>query len=80
MTNTEVLNNVVTEEVDHDSSSHASSCVVPIAPLNSEIHDTESTNLLVEGTFVDMILTTLPVHFLDYLPAFLYISVYPSNF
>ncbi|KAM0039421.1 putative ferroportin-1, MFS transporter superfamily [Helianthus debilis subsp. tardiflorus] len=57
MTNIEVLNNVLTEEVDHDSSSHASSCLV----LNSEIHDTESTNLLVEGTFVDMILTTLPI-------------------
>lgn len=45
MTNIEVINNVVTEEVHHDS----------------EIHDTESTSLLVEGTFVDMILTTLPI-------------------
>ncbi|KAK1441297.1 hypothetical protein QVD17_07144 [Tagetes erecta] len=61
ITNTEVLNNVVTEEVDHDSSTHASSCIVPIAPLNTEIHDTEPTNLLVEGTFVDIILTTLPI-------------------
>ncbi|KAI7737148.1 hypothetical protein M8C21_010335 [Ambrosia artemisiifolia] len=57
MTNIEVLNNVVTEEVNHDSSSHTSSCLV----LDSEIHDTESTDLPVEGTFVDMILTTLPI-------------------
>ncbi|KAI3784453.1 hypothetical protein L1987_43552 [Smallanthus sonchifolius] len=61
MTNIEVLNNIVTEEVDHDSSPDASSCSVPIVHLSSEIHDTESTNLLVEGTYVDMILTTLPI-------------------
>ncbi|KAL8231767.1 hypothetical protein R6Q57_001545 [Mikania cordata] len=61
MTNTEVLNNIVTEKVVHDPSPDASSCSVPVVHLNSEIHDTESTNLLVEGTFVDMILTTLPI-------------------
>ncbi|KAL4572702.1 hypothetical protein LXL04_019484 [Taraxacum kok-saghyz] len=61
MTNTELLNNIITEEVHHDSSVDASSCSVPIIHLNSEIHDTESANLLVEGTFVDMILTTLPI-------------------
>ncbi|XP_076897880.1 solute carrier family 40 member 3, chloroplastic-like [Bidens hawaiensis] len=60
MPNTEVLDTVVTEEVDHDSSPHAPSCLVPITHINPEIHDTESTNLLVEGT-VDMILTTLPI-------------------
>lgn len=63
MKNIEVLNNTVTEEdVHHDSAPDASSCSVPIVRINSEIHDTtEPTNLLVEGTFVDMILTTLPV-------------------
>ncbi|CAH1433396.1 unnamed protein product [Lactuca virosa] len=61
MTNTELLNNVITEDVHHDPSIDASSCSVPIVHLNSETHDTESANLLVEGTFVDMILTTLPI-------------------
>ncbi|KAJ9557592.1 hypothetical protein OSB04_012206 [Centaurea solstitialis] len=61
ITNTEVFNNIITEEVHHDSSSDAPSCSVPILHLNAEIHDTESANLLVEGTFVDMILTTLPI-------------------
>lgn len=60
ITNTQVLNNVVIlekeeeEQVPHDS--------LPDDNLNSEILDTESTtNLLVEGSFVDMILTTLPI-------------------
>lgn len=72
MTNTELLNNVITEDVHHDPSIDASSCSVPIVHLNSETHDTESANLLVECTFVDMILTTLPVnqritsYFLDF--------------
>ncbi|KVH92078.1 hypothetical protein Ccrd_005895 [Cynara cardunculus var. scolymus] len=61
ITNTEVFNDIITEEVCHDSSSDASNCSVPILHLNAEIHDTESANLLVEGTFVDMILTTLPI-------------------
>ncbi|KAM0034016.1 putative ferroportin-1, MFS transporter superfamily [Helianthus debilis subsp. tardiflorus] len=61
LTNIEVLNNIVTEEVDHEASQEASSCSVPVVHLDSEIHDTESTNLLVEGTFVDVILTTLPI-------------------
>ncbi|KAJ9557607.1 hypothetical protein OSB04_012221 [Centaurea solstitialis] len=61
ITNTEVFNNIITEDVHHDSSSDAPSCSVPILHLNAEIHDTESANLLVEGTFVDMILTTLPI-------------------
>ena len=67
MANTEVFNNIVTEELHHAPSADASCCAAPIVHINCETHDAESTNLLVEGTFVDMILTTLPVHQLNYL-------------
>lgn len=60
ITNTDVLNSVVTEEEVHEELS-ASNCSVPIVHLNSDVLETESLNLLDEGTFVDTLLTTLPV-------------------
>lgn len=62
ITNTDVFNGVATEEVVHeDLSAAASNCSVPIVHLNSDFIETESLNLLAEGTYVDTLLTTLPV-------------------
>ncbi|XP_076930453.1 solute carrier family 40 member 3, chloroplastic-like [Bidens hawaiensis] len=58
--NIQLLNNLVTEEDAHHHS--ASTCSLPIVRINSEIHDTtDSTNLLLESTFVDGILTALSI-------------------
>lgn len=39
-------------------------CPVPFVKLNTDILETESLNLLAEATFVDTLLTALPVGFL----------------
>ncbi|THF99227.1 hypothetical protein TEA_016535 [Camellia sinensis var. sinensis] len=59
---TEVFNHVDTdEEVQAEFSTAASNCSVPIVHIKSDILETESLNLLAEDTFVDTLLTTLPV-------------------
>lgn len=66
ITNTDVqFNQVATEdELLEDFSAVESNCSVPIVHLKSEILETESLNLLTEETYVDSLLTKLPVCFL----------------
>ncbi|KAE8010331.1 hypothetical protein FH972_006708 [Carpinus fangiana] len=63
ITNTDVqFNQVATEdELIEDFSAVESNCSVPIVHLKSEILETESLNLLTEETYVDSLLTKLPV-------------------
>lgn len=62
VTDTEVFNHVDTdEEVQAEFSTAASNCSVPIVHIKSDILETESLNLLAEDTYVDTLLTTLPV-------------------
>ncbi|KAL1826965.1 hypothetical protein ACET3Z_005377 [Daucus carota] len=60
ITDTDVFNNVAVEEELHEDLS-TSSCSVPIIHLNTEVLEAESVNLLSEGTYVDTLLTKLPV-------------------
>lgn len=62
ITDTEVFNHVDSdEEVQAEFSTAASNCSVPIVHIKSDILETESLNLLAEDTYVDTLLTTLPV-------------------
>ncbi|XP_052206027.1 LOW QUALITY PROTEIN: solute carrier family 40 member 3, chloroplastic-like [Diospyros lotus] len=62
ITETEVPNHVHTDkEVQNEFSSAASNCSVPIVHIKSDILEVESSNLLVEDTYFDNLLTTLPV-------------------
>lgn len=63
LTDTEVhLDNVVTDEDANEGRGVVEShCSVPFVKLNTDILDTESLNLLSEATFVDTLLTALPV-------------------
>ncbi|KAL0302469.1 UNVERIFIED_CONTAM: Solute carrier family 40 member 3, chloroplastic [Sesamum calycinum] len=61
LTNTDVLNSVATEEVYNDATSLDSNCTIPVVHLKSDTLETEGLNLLVGGTYVDTILTALPV-------------------
>uniref|UniRef100_A0A2N9EPM5 Solute carrier family 40 member n=1 Tax=Fagus sylvatica TaxID=28930 RepID=A0A2N9EPM5_FAGSY len=63
ITNTDVqFNQVATEdELPEDFSDAEPNCSVPIVHLKSEILETESLNLLTEETYVDSLLTNLPV-------------------
>ncbi|KAL0422104.1 UNVERIFIED_CONTAM: Solute carrier family 40 member 3, chloroplastic [Sesamum latifolium] len=61
LTNTDVLNSVATEEVYDDATSLDSNCSIPVVHLKSDTLETEGLNLLVGGTYVDTILTALPV-------------------
>ncbi|CAK9145862.1 unnamed protein product [Ilex paraguariensis] len=63
MSNADVLNHIIPdEEVEEDISAAASSdCSVSIVHLKSDILESEALNLLGEGTYVDTLLTTLPV-------------------
>ncbi|XP_011087494.1 solute carrier family 40 member 3, chloroplastic [Sesamum indicum] len=61
LTNTDVLNPVATEEVYNDATSLDSNCSIPVVHLKSDTLETEGLNLLVGGTYVDTILTALPV-------------------
>ncbi|KAI3445428.1 hypothetical protein Pfo_002093 [Paulownia fortunei] len=61
LTNTDVLNSVATEEVYEDTTSLDANCSVPVVHLKSDTLETEGLNLLVGGTYVDTILTALPV-------------------
>lgn len=62
ITNADVCNHVATEEeIPEDCTTADSNCSVPIVHLKSDVLETEALNLLAEGTFVDTLLTTLPV-------------------
>lgn len=63
ITNTEVqFDQTATDEgVQEDLPDVASNCPVPIIHLKSDILGTEPFNLLTEGTYVDSLLTALPV-------------------
>uniref|UniRef100_A0A5B7ARP1 Solute carrier family 40 member n=1 Tax=Davidia involucrata TaxID=16924 RepID=A0A5B7ARP1_DAVIN len=62
ITNTDVFNQVVNEEeIQEDFSAASSNCAVPIVHLKSDILESESLNILAEGTYVGSLLTTLPV-------------------
>ncbi|KAL3814627.1 hypothetical protein ACJIZ3_015895 [Penstemon smallii] len=61
LTNTDVCNSVVTDEVQDGTTSLDTNCSVPVVHLKPDTLDTEGINLLVGGTYVDTILTTLPV-------------------
>ncbi|XP_009609098.1 solute carrier family 40 member 3, chloroplastic isoform X1 [Nicotiana tabacum] len=60
--NTDVLTDIATdEEVRDDVATDDFGCTVPVLHLKSDILETEALNLLAKGTFVDTLLTTLPV-------------------
>ncbi|XP_004302232.1 PREDICTED: solute carrier family 40 member 3, chloroplastic [Fragaria vesca subsp. vesca] len=63
ITNTDVhFNHVATEsETQEESSAVGPECSVPIVHLTSNILETESLSLLTGDTYVDSLLTTLPV-------------------
>ncbi|KAL3515934.1 hypothetical protein ACH5RR_022836 [Cinchona calisaya] len=62
ITNTDVISHVAAEEeIPEDLATADSNCSVPIIHLKSEVLETEALNLLAEGTYVDTLLTTLPV-------------------
>ncbi|XP_019428811.1 PREDICTED: solute carrier family 40 member 3, chloroplastic-like isoform X2 [Lupinus angustifolius] len=62
ITNTDIhLDHVTTNDADGASSAVEPECLVPIVKLNSDTLETVSSNLLNEATFVDTLLTTLPV-------------------
>lgn len=65
MTNTDVLECVTTEEVYEETTCLESNCSVPVVHLKSDSLETEAHNLLVGGTYVDTILTALPVSLFD---------------
>ncbi|KAE9611914.1 putative major facilitator superfamily domain-containing protein [Lupinus albus] len=62
ITNTDIhVDHVTMDEAEGTSSAVEPECPVPIVKLNSDILKTESLNLLTEATFVDTLLTALPV-------------------
>lgn len=75
--NTDVFNDVATEEeIQEDFSEADSSCSVPIVHLNPDVLETESMNLLAERAYVDALLTVLPVCWLS---QFVFISLTVSS-
>ncbi|KAK7269434.1 hypothetical protein RIF29_22160 [Crotalaria pallida] len=62
ITDTDIhLDHVTTDEAEGGSQAIEPECPMPIVKLNSDILETESLNLLTEATFVDTLLTALPV-------------------
>ncbi|CAN4108919.1 unnamed protein product [Withania somnifera] len=60
--NTDVLTDIATDqEVQDDVATENCGCTIPVLHLKSDILETEALNLLAKGTFVDTLLTTLPV-------------------
>lgn len=60
--NTNVLTDIATDqEVRDDVATDDCGCTIPVLHLKSDILETEALNLLAKGTFVDTLLTTLPV-------------------
>ena len=62
-TNVQLSDVITDEEVSQDSSGVDSDCSTPIVHINSDILESESLRLLSETTFVDRLLTALPVCF-----------------
>ena len=61
-TETDVFNQLAAEEeISEDLTASESNCSVQIVHLKSDVLETEALNLLAEGTFVDTLLTALPV-------------------
>ncbi|XWS64441.1 hypothetical protein CRYUN_Cryun05aG0004100 [Craigia yunnanensis] len=62
ITNTDVqFNHVATEDEDIPAKDIGSCCTTPIVQLKSDVLETESLSLLTGDTYVDNLLTTLPV-------------------
>ncbi|XP_074329142.1 solute carrier family 40 member 3, chloroplastic [Apium graveolens] len=60
ITDTDVLNSVAIQEELHEELS-TSNCSLPIIQLNTDVLEAESVNLLGQSTYVDTLLTKLPV-------------------
>lgn len=69
ITNTDLhLSNVLTEdEAPQDLSAAECDCSTPIVHLKTDILESESLSLLAETTYVDSVLTALPVCLLAFL-------------
>lgn len=61
LVNTDICHSVETDEVREDAMSLESNCLIPVVHLESDTLETEGLNLLVGESYVDTILTTLPV-------------------
>ncbi|CAL0300134.1 unnamed protein product [Lupinus luteus] len=62
ITNTDIhLDHITTDDTEGASSAVEPECLVPIVKLNSDILETVSSNVLNEATFVDTLLTALPI-------------------
>lgn len=61
ITDTDVFNSVAIEEEQVHQDLSTSNCTVPIVHLNTHVLESESVNLLSEATYVDTLLTKLPV-------------------
>ncbi|KAH1032124.1 hypothetical protein J1N35_044298 [Gossypium stocksii] len=62
ITNTDVhFNQVATEDEDLSATDSDCCCTTPILQLKSDVLETESLNILTGDTYVDSLLTTLPV-------------------
>ncbi|XP_075477432.1 solute carrier family 40 member 3, chloroplastic-like isoform X4 [Primulina tabacum] len=61
LVNTDGCHSVETVEVHEDTMSLESNCVIPVVYLESDTLETEGLNLLVGDSYVDTVLTTLPV-------------------
>lgn len=60
--NTDFVTDIATDqEVRDDVATDDCGCTIPVLHLKSDILETEALNLLAKGTFVDTLLTTLPV-------------------
>lgn len=70
LTNTDVLDPVVTEEVYEDTACLDSNSLIPVVHLKADALETEGLDLLAGGTYVDTLLTTLPVSLSDSHPFF----------
>ncbi|CAH9087518.1 unnamed protein product [Cuscuta europaea] len=61
ITNIGILSDSTDEEVKEKFESADCNCPVPVVNIKSDILESEALNLLAEGTYVDTLLTTLPV-------------------
>lgn len=68
------------DEVREDMSTNEMECPVSVVQLNTEMLQTDSLTLLTEGTFVDSLLTTIPVRVIaSWIPShfYLYLNFFP---
>lgn len=61
LVNIDVCHSIETDEVHEDTMSLEPNCLIPVVHLESDTLETEGLNLLVGDSYVDTILTTLPV-------------------